>query len=318
MAEELNTSHGELLIAHQKLHEAYDEMVQADKMASLGVMAGTVAHDIANPLTVILGEVQMLMMEETIDRHYIEEHCHLIEQHARKIHRLLQSIRTFARKSTGEPLPTDVHQPIEEALILVGKLLSTHQITVVRDDTTDLPLVMADSNRLEQVFMNLFQNAAQAMPDGGTITITTRHHPLQEGETRGWRESPVVGQETPVESRSGGTQQKKQGEEVVVVSPSLALPLSLAEGGEGKGWVEVSVTDTGPGIPHEHLDKVFDAFFTTKPSGQGTGLGLSICRRIVQEHGGEISVQSEIGKGACFTVLLPAVVEEYSERGKLS
>ena len=70
------------------------------------------------------------------------------------------------------------------------------------------------------------------------------------------------------------------------------------------------MADTGSGIPNEHKDRIFEAFFTTKPSGQGTGLGLSICRRILQEHGGAISVHSEVGKGACFTVRLPAIVEE--------
>ncbi|MBI4531246.1 MAG: HAMP domain-containing protein [Candidatus Latescibacteria bacterium] len=85
MAEKLEASHGELLVAHQKLHEAYDELIQSDKMASLGLMAGTVAHDIANPLTVILGRVQMLRLEEEFDRQRIEEHYHLIEQQARRI-----------------------------------------------------------------------------------------------------------------------------------------------------------------------------------------------------------------------------------------
>lgn len=153
----------ELARANQALQEAYEQLVQADKLASLGTLAGTIVHDIANPLTVILGEAQMLRAKED-EPSSAAEHARLIERYGRKISQLLQTIRNFARKHSGERQFVDIHEPIEEALILVGKLLSNGKVEIVKKYTETLPPVWADPNELEQVCMNLIQNAGQAMP----------------------------------------------------------------------------------------------------------------------------------------------------------
>ena len=119
----------------------------------------------------------------------------------------------------------------------------------MRQFSLDLPAIQADPAQLQQVFINLLNNGAEAMGEGGTITLTTR---------------PVNGH-----------------------------------------WVEIRVSDTGCGIPAENLGKLFTPFFTTKPPGKGTGLGLSIVYGIVKMHHGQITVQSQLGEGTTFTVMLP-------------
>jgi signal transduction histidine kinase len=252
MAAEIRRETRELAAANRKLSESYEQLLQADKMATLGLMAGTLAHDIANPLTLISGHADLLMVAENLDGQ-AQESCEKIKGATHKITHLIDGIRNFSRKSAGQWLPVDVHKPIEEALLLVSKALSTGNIRVVKDYAEGPALISGDPNRLEQVFMNLLQNAAQAMEKGGLLTIRTR-----------------------------------------------------AVNGQPPGGIEVAITDTGCGIPGEHLDRIFDSFFSTKGE-KGTGLGLAICKRIVEEHRGEIKVRSQVGAGTTMCVRLPTI-----------
>jgi signal transduction histidine kinase len=147
----------------------------------------------------------------------------------------------------------------------------------VQELSRDVPLIQADRQQLRQVFLNLFTNAADAMPLGGLLTIRT------------WPgEKPEAGRTTPLR---------------VSTTQSLGLPASDSP----KVFVEVS--DTGEGIPADKLERVWEPFYTTKPEGKGTGLGLAICRRIIHEHGGTIELISDgiPGKGAAILITLPAV-----------
>jgi signal transduction histidine kinase len=251
MATEIRRKTGELEQANQKLSTSYEQLLQADKMATLGLMAGTVAHDIANPLSLISGHADLLIRTRQPDDR-IRESCETIKQGVDKIERLISSIRNFSRKSAGQRLPVDVRRPIEEALLLVSKALTTANIQVVKEYGEGSLLVPGDANQLEQVFMNLIQNAAQAMPKGGQLTIR---------------------------AKAAGDQ------------------------------VEVSISDTGCGIPEEHLGRIFDSFFSTKGE-KGTGLGLAICKRIVEEHGGKVEARSQVGAGTTMRVALPAAPAE--------
>ncbi|NIO69849.1 MAG: hypothetical protein GTN71_12670 [Anaerolineae bacterium] len=133
-----------------------------------------------------------------------------------------------------------------------------------------LPLVSLDADQIKQVFLNMITNAIQAMPEGGELKVVTAYRPQAR--------SPE-----PVEGRSP----------------------EPAEGIDGADCVAVEFHDTGTGISAEDLPRIFDPFFTTKEAGQGTGLGLSISHSIVERHGGWIEVESEVGRGSTFTVMLP-------------
>jgi len=137
---------------------------------------------------------------------------------------------------------------------------------------SDAPCLV-DPEQMQQVFLNLLQNAAQAMPEGGTITVSVRAE--MEARGRGDAGNP----------------------------PFFASP-PLPAGGEGRGWVEVAVSDTGHGMSEEVRGRLFTPFFTTKESG--TGLGLATARKIVEAHRGTIQVTSEVGRGSTFWVALPA------------
>lgn len=163
-----------------------------------------------------------------------------------RIINIIRSLKNFARLDEAERRRVNIHEGLDSSLILVHHQLK-NRIEIVKDYGT-LPEIECFPNQLNQVFMNLLVNAAQAMPGRGTLTIKT-------------------------------------------------LPL----GNE----IQVKISDTGVGIPRANLRKIFDPGFTTKGVGVGTGLGLSICYKILQDHGGRIAVQSEVGHGTTFTVTLP-------------
>ena len=174
---------------------------------------------------------------------------------AERIERMVKSLKGYARKSGGARVPTAISKCIEDALLLTEKHLSTSNVEVIKECDRDLPQILGDGNKLEQVFMNVIQNAAQAMSGGGTLRIRA--------------------------SRDG-----------------------IGPDGQCAGVV-VRFEDNGPGIPEDMLDRIFKPFFTTKRPEEGTGLGLSICKRIVEEHGGKLDVESEVGVGTAFSLWLP-------------
>ncbi len=230
------------------LRQSYENLLQADKMATLGLIVGTALHDVNNFLTTITGHVQLLEMSDP-DPHRRASYRNVLRA-TDGIKGLIQGIQGFSRKSAEAYALLDVRRPLEEAIGLIEKFLTVNRIRLIRAFRTGLPPIMGSLNQLEQVFLNLIQNAAQAMGKGGTLTLSAD-----------------------------------------------------AEG----GGVVLTVADTGCGIPEEHIGQVFDVFFTTKPAGKGTGLGLAICKRIVEEHGGSVGVESEVGVGTRFTIRLPGV-----------
>ncbi|OGG44933.1 MAG: hypothetical protein A3F84_05715 [Candidatus Handelsmanbacteria bacterium RIFCSPLOWO2_12_FULL_64_10] len=230
------------------LRQSYENLLQADKMATLGLIVGTALHDVNNFLTTISGHVQLLEMSDP-DPHRRASYRNVLRA-TDGIRGLIQGIQGFSRKSAEAYALLDVRRPLEEAISLIEKFLTVNRIRLIRAFRTGLPPIMGSLNQLEQVFLNLIQNAAHAMGMGGALTLSAD-----------------------------------------------------AEGGD----VVLTVADTGCGIPEEHIGQVFDVFFTTKPAGKGTGLGLSICKRIVEEHGGSVGVESEVGVGTRFTIRLPGV-----------
>jgi signal transduction histidine kinase len=228
-------------------------LIQSEKMAGIGQFAAGVAHDVNNPIGVILGFAQGLI-------HRVSEQDPLmmpyksIEREALRCKTLVQNLLAFSRGqgNTAVMKPEDLNQVIENALVLVATLARPKKVKLVSLPRQELPLVSIDSNQIQQIVINLCTNAIDAMPNGGTLTV----------------------------------------------------------GAANKGdHAEISVQDTGSGIPPEIRDRMFEAFFTTKEAGKGTGLGLSIITNIIKTHQGKIDVQSEVGKGTTFLVQLPLPAE---------
>ncbi|MFQ5988480.1 MAG: GAF domain-containing protein [Candidatus Methylomirabilales bacterium] len=221
---------------------------QRERLAMLGHLSAAVAHEINNPLSVILGFSQLLL--KRVDPHSETYHdLKLIEKQSRACRQIVDDLRHLAR-----PLPLkreliNLNQLIQETLEPLEHSLASRKVQVSLIPDPHLPSLSADRRLLGQVLLNLITNAADAMPEGGTVTITT---------------------------------QVKQ-----------------------KDVVEVAVTDTGVGVAPEHLRWIFDPFVTTKAAGKGMGLGLSLTARIVEDHGGRIEVESEVGWGSTFRILLP-------------
>ena len=224
-----------------------EQMVQSEKLTSLGLLAAGVAHEVNTPLAVISNYIQMLARQLPGDdpRHTLIDK---IVKQTFRASEIVNNLLNFSRTGAGEYAEVDVNRVVEETLSLVAHPLKTAQIQVVKHLGEQVPAVRGSANRLQQVFLNLFLNARDAMPSGGMLEVRTGTH---------------------------------------------------------NGAVEIEVSDTGAGIPREHIHRIFDPFFTTKGSGRGTGLGLSVSYGIIKEHAGKIDVRSAPGKGTSFHLEFP-------------
>lgn len=242
---ELDAVIKELQEANDTITQTYQHLLQSDKLATMGLMAGTVAHDIANPLTVVISRARMILMKEDIEES-LANNLNIIVRNSLKIDRLITSITRFAKKSSTEFKHFNVEEVIQEVLLMFSKSIKMKTVVVEENYEEKSVNVWGEPNQMEQVFTNLIQNAVQAMDLNGKLFINTK---------------------------------------------------SI------DGYLRVTLEDTGPGIPEDKLEDIFEAFYTTKDDG--TGLGLNICKRIIHEHSGEIRVVSELGKGTKFTIDLP-------------
>ena len=227
--------------------ELEKRLVQADKLSSMGLLAAGVAHEVNTPLAVISTYAQMLAKQIAGD----SEKAPLLEKIARQTFRaseIVNSLLNFSRTSTTDYSPVDLNQVLQETLGLVAHQLTKAQVQVELSLASNLPRIKGNPGKLQQVFLNLFLNARDAMEGGGTLALRTQ--------------------------AAGST-------------------------------VRVTVADSGAGIPVENLARIFDPFFTTKAARKGTGLGLSVSYGIVQEHGGDIEVDSTPGVGTRFELSFP-------------
>jgi len=232
------------------------QLQMADKLASLGQVSTGIAHEINNPLGIIMGYTQLLLREAP-EGAQIREDLTIIQKHARNCKMVVEDLLKFARSTRTDKTTIDLNRCLDEVMSLLSHQLQLDDI-VLETFLNDEPLlVFGDAEKLKQVFMNLLVNAKQAISPPGRISIT-----------------------------------------------------SLFDSNEST--VRVSMSDTGCGIPSQVMDKIFDPFFTTKPVGEGTGLGLSVSYGIVQDHNGRIEVESQVGKGSTFIVVLPSGKESLS------
>jgi two-component system cell cycle sensor histidine kinase/response regulator CckA len=251
--------------------ELQRQLLQAQKMESIGTLAGGIAHDFNNILTATLGYA-LLIRREIDDKDAVLSHLQILEASARRAVDLTRRLLSFARAGVSDRKPVRVNEIVLEAVQLLRRTFD-RSIEIMTDCAADLPPVIGDQGQIHQILINLCVNARDAMPGGGTLSLRTRSDPL-----------PPDGEEYPL-------------------------------GVSGRGSVVLEVSDTGSGIAREVLPKIFDPFFTTKGPGEGTGLGLSIVYGIVKQHGGQVRVSSDLGRGTTFTVLFPATEWTVTEPG---
>jgi len=228
---------------------AQEEIMKSERLAMVGQLAAGVAHEINNPLGGILLFSSLLLKKapaEGVQRENLER----IAREAERCQKIVQGLLEFARQREPKTESLDINNLVEKTIALLENQASFHNVKIVKRFGRGLPPVCIDAPQIQQVFVNIIMNAAEAMGEKGTLTISTR-----------------------------------------------AVPVA--------GRVEVSFTDTGPGISGGNLGRLFEPFFTTKEAGHGTGLGLSISHGIVERHGGKLSARSHPGEGATFTVSLP-------------
>ncbi|MBI4572739.1 MAG: HAMP domain-containing protein [candidate division NC10 bacterium] len=256
----------------RELREAQAQLIQTEKLASLGKLSASIAHEINNPLSGILTYAKLLSRKLRTgppDAEGVQaalQQLALVERETQRCCSIVRNLLDFARQREPSFQPVDVGAVMAEALSLLSNRLSIQNVEVTRE-LAPVPTIQADFGQLRQAFVNIVMNASEAMPRGGSLRVVTREVNL------------------PGDGRSGPR------------SPT-------GKSGRPARFAEVAITDTGQGIPPEHLSKIFDPFFTTKE--KGTGLGLSVVYGIVEKHGGKILVDSRVGQGTTVTVCLPA------------
>lgn len=252
--------------------ERSKQLIHAERMATVGLLSAGIAHEINNPTTFIAGNIQTLGrfyedMEPVLRQRVRQDDANTekldfilqempkavegIRKGVERISRIVKGLKSFCRKNENSIASCDINTCIDEALELCHNSLK-YYFNIDRDLAENLPLVMADPQQIEQVFINLFVNAADAMKDQGhgTLAIRTR---------------------------------------------------------SADNFVEIRISDTGPGVPEDKLDHMWKPFFTTKPPERGTGLGLFTVRGIIENHEGLIRFQNKSSGGAEFIITLPAV-----------
>lgn len=275
--------------ANYKLQETQAMMVHSEKMRALGELVAGIAHEINNPVNFIHGNIMILQnysddllslidlyeenninfpddikkkiedLKEQIDLEFlrgdIKDLIRSCIEGTQRTKNIVLDLKNFSRMEEMVLTQFDIPKEIDTTLNILNNKYK-NRITVVKNYEPDVPKIEAFGGQLNQVFMNILDNAQDAMAETGTLTIN------------------IAKQESKV---------------------------------------RIEFIDTGKGIPEENLKKVFDPFFTTKPVGKGTGLGMSISYRVINDHRGTINVESEVGKGTKFTIILPINHEEKGE-----
>jgi hypothetical protein len=278
---------------NKKLKQAQEELIRTEKLASIGRFAAGVAHEVGNPLGAILGYTSILQ-KEGIDLEESKDYLKRVEKEIERINRIVRELLDFARPSKFEIKDVEINKVIESTLSLLSYQKDFKNIATKLDLQSDLPVIKGDESQLSQVLINIILNAVDAMPNGGRLMIETRAHIIKNMDADRLQRVYLRRRKSdPMESDYSHMRK---------TDPLAALFKKFSEGDR---LVKIRISDTGVGIKKEELENIFDPFFTTKAPDKGTGLGLSISLRIVDSLGGEIKVESEVGKGSTFEVYFP-------------
>ncbi|MFH0948094.1 MAG: ATP-binding protein [Elusimicrobiota bacterium] len=253
----------------RNLKKSETQIIQMDRMASLGQLAEGIAHELNNPLTCVLGQSQIILEKLSLPdplREIVEK----ITKSAERCRKITKGLLDFSRQKDYRFELVDITKIIDASINICSFDIIASKITVIKNYGENIPVVQLSIPHIQQVFLNIITNAIQSMKNGGMLTITV----------------------------AAGLLSRDVAANVNSQKVDLHQPL--------QNFIETSFKDTGNGISKENLGKIFTPFFTTKDPGKGTGLGLAISYGIVQRHNGKILVSSEGEKmGATFTVELP-------------
>jgi signal transduction histidine kinase len=252
--------------SYVKLKQMQDQLIQSEKMSALGILASGVAHEVKNPLGIIIQAINYL--ENTVakdkDREDVSRIVVMVKEAVTRADNIIRGLLDYSRVSTVSLKPEDINIILDNTLNLVRHSKEFERIEIVDEKSKGLPDVVVDKNKMQQVFINLITNASQAMAkDGGKLIIRSFYKKL--------------------DSVKSGVGRRAM--------DAFAL---------GEQVVIVEIEDTGKGIHKDNLSKIFDPFFSTKGPREGAGLGLAVCANIIELHKGLIDVESQEGKGAKF------------------
>jgi PAS domain S-box-containing protein len=240
----------------RELREIQQALLQSEKLAAMGRLTSQIAHELNNPIYGIMNTLELLKTEippESKRRRILD----LSLSEIQRLSEMLRNMLSFSKPEEEKRRPIKIDELIEGILLVMEKQMRESNIQVEISFNPDIPEIMASTNQMRQVMLNILKNAKEAMPKGGTLTVRT--------------------------SREDNR-------------------------------VLIHIQDTGMGVPEEIRDKIFEAFFTTKQKVKGVGLGLSVCYGIIKDHGGDIKIESEEGKGTTFIISLPVESQSHSPK----
>ena len=257
-----------LLRANALLVDAKDQLNRSERLAAVGQLVASVAHEVGTPLHSIAWHVQALGEEPGVTPD-MKKRITIIDEQLNRVVRIIQDLLSSTRQRKPEPSWMSVDQVIGPATALMEPAFHAKGVALTSEMAIGVPLVWADAGKLHQVLVNLFTNALAATPPQGTVDVH-------------------------VGARAATPQELEAGQQLAQDMSSMV--------------VTVAVRDTGIGMPPSDVKNAFQPFFTTKEVGKGTGLGLFLSRETIQAHGGTLSLASEQGRGTIVTITLPGKV----------
>ena len=259
-----------LLKANTQLVDAKDQLNRSERLAAVGQMVASVAHEIGTPLHSIAWHVQALAEEPGVTPE-MKKRVTVIDEQLTRVVRIIQDLLSSTRQRQPDPAWLPADQIISPAAVLMEPAFHAKEIALTVEIPEDLPLVWADAVKMHQVMVNVLANALAATPPHGAVNISAG-------------------------ARATLPDELARGRQVADAMSPLVIT--------------IEVRDTGCGMPEADIQKAFEPFFTTKAVGTGTGLGLFLSRETILAHGGSLSLESETGRGTTVTVTLPGLRTE--------